>query len=247
MRVALPQAQDVDKPNSEALLHDVIQWDIFTWSKALTFWEQVVDWTQVDNCLELGGRDGGLSLWLARKNKSVVFSDVVDLSAPARELHKKYGVDTRIEYRVIDATDIPYESRFDIIILKSTLGAIERQQDAFDQIHKALKPGGYLLFAENLRGSILHRFARRRVRHWGNNWHYMTVPEMKQLLQHFGSWQIKTTGLLSVFGQSDRQKRMLSRIDNAIERVTPASWHYMVYGIAQKQKVAVSPDAVGAV
>lgn len=69
-----------------------------------------------------------------------------------------------ITYQDIDATQIPYENEFDIIVFKSIIGGIGRndnkeiQQLVFNQIYKALKPGGQLLFAENLSASPLHRF-----------------------------------------------------------------------------------------
>ena len=34
------------------LLNDIIQWDVKSWSKALEFWENNVDWNKVDTCLE---------------------------------------------------------------------------------------------------------------------------------------------------------------------------------------------------
>ncbi len=44
---------------TKELQKDIIQWDIRSWSKALTFWENQVDWNNVENGLELGGHEGG--------------------------------------------------------------------------------------------------------------------------------------------------------------------------------------------
>jgi 2-polyprenyl-3-methyl-5-hydroxy-6-metoxy-1,4-benzoquinol methylase len=55
---------------------DVLQWDYLSWSVALRYWQKKVDWSSIHHALELGGRQGGLSLWLASKNIQVVCSDI---------------------------------------------------------------------------------------------------------------------------------------------------------------------------
>ncbi len=155
-----PEVQDPPQnASSPQVVADVLQWDVRNWSEALRFWERSVEWRQVHNCLELGGREGGLSLWLALHGKNVVCSDYEDTRERAREHHQKYQLGANIEYATIDAVSIPYENHFDVIAFKSMLGAVgggndkQRQQLAIDQMHKALKPGGFLLFAENMAGS----------------------------------------------------------------------------------------------
>ena len=59
-------------------------------------------------CLELGARQGGLSLWLALKGNSVVCSDISYSTQPhelqkAKDLHKKYNCEDRISCESIDA------------------------------------------------------------------------------------------------------------------------------------------------
>ena len=41
---------------TEELKKDIIQWDIKSWSLALDYWEKNIDWSKVNNGLELGGR-----------------------------------------------------------------------------------------------------------------------------------------------------------------------------------------------
>ena len=75
------------------ILKKIIQWDVKSWSKALLFWEKRVDWDRVENGLELGGREGGLSLWLALKGKKVLCSDyALDVKETAEKLHQEYQV-----------------------------------------------------------------------------------------------------------------------------------------------------------
>jgi SAM-dependent methyltransferase len=223
------------------LVADIIQWDVRNWSAALSFWERNVDWHRVQECLELGGRDGGLSLWLALKGMHVVCSDVEDNRQRAHMHHQRHTFGGSIEYAVVDALDIPYENHFDVIAFKSVLGGVgcdgrkDRQQKAVDHIYKALKPGGKLLFIENLVASPLHSFVRRKFVRWGNSWRYVTLAEMREFLRTFKNVQMGTTGVLGTFGRTERQRDVLARVDQALlNHVTPARWQYLVFGIAEK-------------
>jgi SAM-dependent methyltransferase len=170
---------------TKEITKDIIQWDVTSWSKALQYWDQNIDWNKIENGLELGGREGGLALWLSLKGKTVVCSDLEGVKETAEPLHVRHNVTSLISYQDIDATNIPYENHFDVIVFKSIIGGIGRnnniaiQQHVFDQIYKALKPGGKLLFAENLIASPLHQRLRKKFVNWGNSWRYVSLDEMK--------------------------------------------------------------------
>jgi SAM-dependent methyltransferase len=226
---------------TDKLISDIIQWDIDSWSEALLYWDKNVNWSTVHTGLELGGREGGLSLWLALKGINTVCSDLHEVKNSASPLHQKYNVTGLITYQDIDATNIPYENHFDVIVFKSIIGGIgrhnnvEMQKKTFREIYKALKPGGKLLFAENLTASPIHQQLRKRFVRWGNEWRYVTIEEMKTYMKDFPSLNIKSTGFLSAFGRSETQRRMLSAVDKALlNHVSPANWKYIVYGIAEK-------------
>ena len=226
----------------QQLLRDVIRWDIANWSKALACWDSRIDWQAGPyECLEVGSWQGGLSIWLALKGQHVVCSDLEGIDGRAAPLLHKYGVEPLVECRDVDATDIPYENHFDIVIFKSVLGGIgrngnlNRQKQAIGQIYKALKPGGRLLFAENLTGFFLHSFFRKAFVSWGRDWRYVTIPEMQLLLARFSTLHLETTGITGVFGRTENQKHLLARIDESfLNGITPAHWKYIVYGVAQK-------------
>lgn len=220
---------------------DIIQWDVRSWSKALHYWETRVDWAKVQTCLELGGREGGLSLWLALKGKEVVCSDLANVQNTAKPLHLRHNVASRIKYQDIDATDIPYENFFDVVVFKSILGGIGRNDNAemqlkvFKEIRKALKPGGKLLFAENLSASPLHRWARKKFVGWGSYWRYISASEMQDFLKEFSSHDIQTTGVMAAFGRTEGQRNFLALLDKTIfNSVCPGNWKYIVYGVAEK-------------
>jgi hypothetical protein len=59
---------------------------------------------------------------------------------------------------------------------------------------------------------------------------------MREHLGPFASHEMRTTGVLAVFGVTESQRRALAAADERLfNRVTPSSWHYVSYGIATKQ------------
>lgn len=227
--------------DQQTKIKDIIQWDLKAWSKPLHYWDERVDWQNVSNCLEIGGREGGLSLWLALKDKKVLCSDLYDVRSLAEKLHIKHNVTSLVSYENMDATNIPYENEFDLIAFKSVLGSvganndIEKQKKVFKEIYKALKPGGYLLFAENLIASPFHQFMRNKFTKWGSKWRYVTVKELEEFLANFSEVEIKTTGVLGTFGRNEKQRDLLSTMDNVLlNKISPKNWHYVSYGMARK-------------
>lgn len=221
---------------------DILAWDVRSWNRALAFWEQQTDFTRLERGLELGANRGGLSLWMASKGVNVLCTDLEHVEQNASPLHQRFGFQNRIQYTDLDATALSFESEFDVIVFKSMLGALDRKGDGSTQantlaaMHRALKPGGYLLFAENLVGSPLHRWLRKRWVSWGSSWRYPQLQEMEKWLQPFDEVHLHTTGVLATLGRSEAQRHALARIDEWIcNRICPKSWHYIAYGVARKK------------
>ena len=226
---------------NQQLERDILQWDVKSWSKALRYWEKNINFKPFSNGLELGGREGGLSLWLASKGISTVCSDLTNVRQTAEPLHKSYGVSELVHYEDIDATRIPYENHFDLIVFKSIIGGIgrsnnkEAQDTVFREIYKALKPGGKLLFAENLVASPLHIHLRKRFVNWGDSWRYITISELNFFLRDFDKIQIHTSGVVGTFGRTENQRNALSVLDNLIfNHIVKNSWKYIAFGVAEK-------------
>ncbi|MGV8897549.1 MAG: class I SAM-dependent methyltransferase [Rhodoglobus sp.] len=223
---------------SDILMRDVLVWDVRTWSVAVDLWDTALPQTESSlTCLEIGAGPGGPSLWLALRGHHVVCTNLADTRLLAEPLHEKWGVTENIEYRDVDATALPYENHFDVVIFKSVLGGIgQLQAEAMAQILKALKPGGRLLFAENIRGTIFHRIARSiayKIR--GSSWHYLTLAQMTALLDGFSSATIHSHGVLAMFGTTEDRRQALAAVDDRIlNRITPRSWKYVSYGVATK-------------
>ena len=229
-----------DKTNKQ-LIKDIIEWDVANWSKSIIFWESKIDLKYKKyTCLELGGKRGGLSLFLAKYGNKVICSDLESPEEHALELHKKHKTENKISYESIDATKIPYENKFDIVIFKSILGGISRDGNntlkkiTIDEIHKSLKPSGKLLFAENLEASFIHKFFRRRFVKWGAEWNYLKCNEIKELFSSYRKLEYITVGFWGTFGRTETQRNILGRIDRVFEKMIPKSKRYIAIGIAEK-------------
>ncbi|MCU1267780.1 MAG: hypothetical protein JWM21_4098 [Acidobacteria bacterium] len=221
---------------------DYIQWDVRNWSLALEYWRQQSG-QDFAGCkaLEVGSQNGGLSLWLALQGASVICSDLEGPTNAAIRKHQEHGVSDLVTYESVDATSIPYTNYFDVVLFKSVLGGVgvndhkERQQKAVSEMHKALKTGGELLFAENLTGSTAHQFFRRRFVKWGRDWRYLSLRELDEFLSPFSKVTYRTIGFLGAFGRTERQREVLSWFDKyLIDPVVPTNWRYIVAGVATK-------------
>jgi SAM-dependent methyltransferase len=134
-----------------------------------------------------------------------------------------------------------YENEFDVVLFKSVLGGVghhgrkDRQRKALDAIYRALKPGGELLFAENLVASPLHRLMREQFTSWGDYWCYMTADELTSCMDSYANIDMKLVGFLGAFGRTETQRRMLGSLDIAfVERAVPRAWRYLAFGVARK-------------
>ena len=226
-------------PIDDALLQDIVGWDVRTWAKAVQFWDGLVEPAPpVLECLELGAGPGGPSLWLALKGHHVICSNQDSTEAFAAPLHRRHDYPGRIEYQDVNAREIPFESQFDIVVFKSVLGGVgdtADQEAVVAGILRSLKPGGRLLFAENIRGTVMHRAARAAMnRRRRANWRFNPLRRMRELLGGFSSVELHTNGAVAMFGITEGQRRVLSGADRALTPITPERWRYMAYGAATK-------------
>ena len=223
-------------------VEEIIEWDVETWSAALPFWisrSEIRD-TKGRRALELGARHGGLSLWLAVQGFSVVCSDVEKPGPRAIALHESYGVANRVTYAQVDATAIDDHGQFDVVCFKSMLGAVGRggfaaQRAAVGEIHRSLRDGGEVWFAENLRASPLHRALRRLFVPWAGRWRYLSRQELEELFREFASLEMVLVGCFAAFGRTENQRRILARVDRSkLGALIPPSWRYVAIGVARK-------------
>ena len=218
---------------------DIIKWDVENWSDGPVFWFTKTH-LELHKCkaLEIGAKEGGISLLLAKAGMEVICSDLKMPSQKAMTLHSSYGVQEKVTYASINALDIGFpEASFDLVVFKSVLGAlksIENQQKMFSEIYRILKPSGEVWFADNLTASLLHMTARKLFIKWGKSWRYISPKEIKQFCKSFKEVKLTYGGFLGVFGRSELQRQVLGKIDKKLAFIIPTRWKYIVFGIARK-------------
>lgn len=246
------------KPSSPlppAVIADAFGWDARNWSAALDFWESLDVVRPGCRALELGcARNGGLSLWLAARGALVTAAFYGDVAPAMAESHARHGVTDRVQYvRGIDARTLPYTEEFDVVSFKSVLGMIPEPdrgvvaaERVFAAAHRALKPGGWLLFVENLVGTPVHAWLRNKYGAGRVGWYYYTADELRRALGPGFVLTDRTAGLLGCLGLSEAQRRVLGSLDRAfVERLVPASWHYIFLGAARKLPAPADPGKSG--
>lgn len=238
--------KQLNKKFDKEIIKDTIGWDILNWSKSLSFLCEKVDLTKIDNALELGGGESsaGYSLFLASKKIKTIFSNYDDSFENALKIHKKYAFSKYIQYEKIDALNIPYKNHFDLVVFKSMLGGIIRQQDlnvgniVFNQIYNSLRKGGYLFFAENLKSTQLHSFLRKKITHGRGEkpWRYLTLNQIIAIAKsNFKDIDFTTKGFLGCFGYLESQKNILSIIDSIfLDKIIPNKYNYIAIFICKK-------------
>jgi ubiquinone/menaquinone biosynthesis C-methylase UbiE len=222
-------------------LKTYLEWDYLAWGEALKYWDDMLPESLTDKkVLELGGRNGGLSIYFAKKGASVTCSDINGPSSVAIQKHKELNL-KNVKYENIDATNIPFKDEFDYIVFKSILGGIgyndniEAQSKAIHSCFNALKPNGKLLFAENGKASILHQILRKKATAWGGQWRYLTFNELNLFLnKNFKRYNINSFGFFSIFTRSLFFKKVFYYIDKSFAILIPKTRKYILYGIAEK-------------
>lgn len=223
---------------SKARVEAIFEWDVATWSQALPIWNRHLP-ADLAGChgLEVGARNGGLSLYLAQKGATVLCSDLTDPRDRAGPGHERWEVADRIAYEAADITALPFEdATFRVVAFKSVLGAVstaERQARAMAEFQRVLTRGGWLLWAENLPGSPVHRLGRRFAS-WASYWRYPSLTEWHDWTAEFAESHLATAGVCAAFGRTERQRRWLAGVDRVLQSHCPRSWHYVVFGVARK-------------
>jgi SAM-dependent methyltransferase len=153
---------------------------------------------------------------------------------------RRHGAAGKITYQAVDILTPPYPAAsFDLIIFKSVLNALPQpwlQAQAVQELHRLLRPGGLLLFAENLRASPLHRLLRRLFRPGGllQQRRYPTAAEIHSWCRGFREFHGETWGFVGTMSRQERVRRRLARLEAAIMSLVPQKWRYIIFACARK-------------
>ena len=218
---------------------DILGWDQRNWFTFLEFSQRFLEESpRGQRAIEVGARRGGLSLFLALQGYAVVCSDLYNPESLARETHRKYGVTGNITYAAVDILNAPYpDHSFDIVMFKSVLGylkTLEKQRHAVKELHRILKPGGRLLFAENAVGSRLHQYLRSKFITRTPHWRFVTGDEVKEMSSIFSQVIIDRFGFAGLLGWNEKVRNILGVFDSFIVPFTPPGWRYIILGCATK-------------
>lgn len=216
------------------MLRDIVAWDIVNWSKAIKHWQNTAPVLNKDyECLELGSSKGGMSLWLALNGNKVLCTDLNGPEEAAYQIHEKYNCSSKITYASMDATNIPHENKYDVVIFKSIIGGIPQDKaKTLTEIHKALKPGGKLLFAENLEATGLHKILRKNFGTKG--WDYLKMDEIDKVFSAYSKVTYTTAGFFGCMGRNEWQRNFLGNVDTMLNWIIPNRSKYILIGVAEK-------------
>jgi arsenite methyltransferase len=140
--------------------------------------------------LDVGCGVGATACYLAKRfGCSVVGVDIREsMIARSNERAQKVGVTDRVEFRVADAQNLPFEDAlFDVVICESVATFIEDKQRVVSECARVTKPGGYVGLNEELWIEVPPAQVVERVRHiWDIKPDILTLEGWRGLLEGAG-------------------------------------------------------------
>ena len=233
--------------NIQNIIQKSIGWDVGTWKKSIDFFDHYIDYNNINTALELGAgsKNGGYSLYLAYKGINVLCTNVIEVSNETKMIHKQFNLSDFINYDVINALDMPKNKQYDLVVFKSVLGGLARNnqvhvaEKAIEQIYKSINKNGLLVFAENIEGTFLHKFFRNKFSYGkdGSGWKYFNIDDLIKIVnKKFDICNYDTNGVIACFGRTEFQRNLLSKFDNYIfNRITPQKYKYVFMCVCRKK------------
>lgn len=214
------------------------EWDYYQWSESMMIWRKYLENSSDKIALEIGARNGGLSIMLSNKyDINVICTDLTNPEGRVHLIHHEFDLN-KISFKRSDVTSLNFDDNtFDIVVFKSVLGGLKsrkQQLKAIREIYRVLKPGGVLLFAENLVSSKIHQFLRKKFIKWSKHWRYLELKDLNEYLFQFKCIEKETTGFFSNLLPLQFLKYITYRIDMLFIKLIPKKFHYLTYGAAIK-------------
>jgi hypothetical protein len=70
---------------------------------------------------------------------------------------------------------------------------------------------------------------RKRFVAW-DRWRYLDLVDDRDLFDRFEGVDLRTWGVVGLFGRNEAQRDLLARIDDRLSRWVPDRWRYIVFG-----------------
>jgi SAM-dependent methyltransferase len=149
--------------------------------------------------LEIGTRYGRMASLFALLGADVTAVEMDADSIPLAEREAEmWGVACRTRFLLSEGDlSMVADESFDLAFTKSVLGMITDLEGFLWQIRSKLRPGGKVVFVENMRGNpLVHALRRlRRKGQWWRGWHFFTKATFEVVRRVFDVAEIRTSAL----------------------------------------------------
>jgi SAM-dependent methyltransferase len=234
--------QVVDRFNREALvwsevhsgeISDIIQWEVKKRKEfARDFIRQRFQGKPAA-ILEIGCGAGRNLEEILSENPLWKGTGVDNASAMVEHCRKQYAGNSQVSFEILDIDSAVLEQKFDVILLLGVVGYLGSNSNAFRNIQRMLKPGGYVVFtfgkglgvARGLRAAArfgtealraVYRIVRRKPGSEGRNSYFRNYT-LSQIKSAFPSeWQMVSH--INLVFTSGILKRTSVRISRVLER-----------------------------
>lgn len=201
--------------------------------------------------LEYGCGEGSFALALARDGAEVLGIDISEVGIDhARERAHREGVETRTEFRVMDAMNLELpDDEFDLVCGRGILHRLELDS-VLSEIARVLKPDGNALFSEPLgHNPAINLYRRMTPEMRTPDEHPLVMSDFELAHKHFDEVELEFFTLSSLAAVPLRNRRsfgraveMLDRLDQMLFRAIPyLKRHAWIVLLHLKRPTAVQP------